>query len=193
MIDKDDYSQKKDEELISLTLKDNNYYRYLVERYEAKLMRYITRISYFGQEDAEDILQNAFIKIYKNLNEYNKKFPFSSWAYRIVHNETISHMRKINSRPKIINQKDSDFLVSRLKSEADFEEKIDKKYLAEEISKLIGLLDEKYRQVLVLKYLENKNYEEISDILKKPVGTISTLISRAKKQLKSKITISSRF
>jgi len=67
------------------------------------------------------------------------------------------------------------------------EEAIDEKNTAEEINKTIKGLDGKYRDVLILKYMEDKDYREISDILKKPPGTVATLLKRAREQLKKEI------
>ena len=172
-----------DVELVRLTLEDKENYRYLTERYETKLRRYIMRLSGLGPSDADDILQEVFIKTYKNLNGFDSFLKFSSWIYRIAHNETISYLRKANSRPKIIGSEDSPEIVESLRADLSIEGDIDKKYLRENLSKMIDRLDEKYRAVLILKYMEDKDYQEISDILKKPAGTVSVLLKRAREKL----------
>ena len=172
-----------DVELVRLTLEDKENYRYLTERYETKLRRYIMRLSGLGPSDADDILQEVFIKTYKNLNGFDSFLKFSSWIYRIAHNETISYLRKANSRPKIIGSEDSPEIVESLRADLSIEGDIDKKYLRENLSKMIDRLVEKYRAVLILKYMEDKDYQEISDILKKPAGTVSVLLKRAREKL----------
>jgi len=176
-----------DQELVALTLQEKENYEHLMQRYEAKLLRYIIRLARVGEEDAKDILQEVFIKAYKNLNEYNAGFSFSSWIYRIAHNEAVSYLRKLSARPKVIKTEDNDILLNMLAKEPDFEIEIDKKYLSEEIGKILNRLDNKYREVIILKFLEERNYKEISDIIKKPAGTVATLISRAKKRLRDEI------
>jgi len=166
-------NDKTDEELVALTLKDKENFAYLIARYEDKLLRYIKRIS--GTDDAEDVLQNSLIKAYENLNGFNTSLKFSSWMYRICHNEVISNYRKKKSRPKMISFEGLENMV--------FDNiNID----VHNLSKVLKHIDIKYREVLVLRYIEEKEYKEISDILKKPINTVSTLLSRAKKQLKQK-------
>lgn len=180
-------SSKTDEELVALTLKDKENYKYLMERYEKKLMRYIMRISGIKSEDAEDVLQESFIKAYQKINDFDFSYKFSSWIYRIAHNETFTHLRRKKSRPKVIDSEFSSIIIDSLRDDLNVEKEIDKKYLAKHLSEIMSVISEKYRIVLVLKYLEDKDYQEISDILKKPMGTVATLLKRAKEQLKKEI------
>jgi RNA polymerase sigma-70 factor (ECF subfamily) len=69
--------QKTDEEIVVLSLKNQEFFTYLIERYEEKLFRYIRRISNTTQEDAEDILQESFLKCYRNLNGFDTKLSKS--------------------------------------------------------------------------------------------------------------------
>ncbi len=182
MFDKNKCSDKKDEELVALTLKNQDFFACLVERYEPKLMRYIRRISASTQEDAEDLLQEIFVKVYRNLNDFDPDLKFSSWIYRIAHNQVISQWRKSKSRPQVVKfEADEDFLKF-IAAEGDLARDTERKFAAEDVRKMLENLDDKYKEVLVLKFLEGKDYQEISDILEKPLGTVSTLINRAKKQ-----------
>lgn len=184
---KEPYLDKTDEELIELTLENKENYRYLMQRYEEKLTRYIIRLSGARREDAEDILQNVFIKAYRNLNDFDKSLKFSSWLYRIAHNEAVTFLRKMSVRPKTVDPEASSSIFNLLGADLNIEEVIDKKYLAEKIKEIISTLDEKYRDVILLKYIEDKDYREISDILKKPPETIATLLKRGREQLKKEI------
>jgi RNA polymerase sigma-70 factor (ECF subfamily) len=180
------YTEKTDEQLVALTLKDENFYEFLVERYEDKLTRYILRISGGSKEDVEDTLQDVFISAYKNLNAFDPDLKFSSWIYRIAHNKVISHFRKVTARPRTVTYEGDNQLLNILASNQDIARDLERKYTGEEVKEIIGELDEKYKEVLVLKFLEEKDYKEISDILEKPMGTVATLINRAKKQFKEK-------
>ncbi|MCK5616557.1 RNA polymerase sigma factor [Candidatus Pacearchaeota archaeon] len=178
--------KKSDQKLVELTLKNTDYFECLMERYEQKLTRYLRRITNLDHETIEDLLQEAFLKVYKNLNDYNSDFSFNSWIYRITHNEAISYIRKLDVRPKSV-QLDSDEGVNFLDvlpDDIDLREDYVKKELALKVRELIFQLPEKYRSVLVLKFLEEKSYEEIGDILHLPSGTIATQINRAKEQFK---------
>jgi len=176
-----------DEDLAALALKEKDSYGLLVERYEKKLARYIARLSGIGYEDVQDVLQEAFIKAYINLNDFDPRLKFSSWIYRIAHNETVTYLRKKNSRPKTVDFQASFEILETIQDDLDLVEQIDRKFLRENLDKMIGSLDRKYREPIVLKYLEEKNYQEISDILKIPMGSVATLISRGKKRLREGI------
>jgi RNA polymerase sigma-70 factor (ECF subfamily) len=132
----------------------------------------------------EDTLQDVFISAYKNLNDFDQDLKFSSWIYRIAHNKVISHFRKITARPKTVTYEGDGQLLNILASSEDLAKELERKYTGEEVRAILKGLDEKYREVLVLKFLEDKDYKEISDILEKPMGTVATLINRAKKQFK---------
>ena len=177
-----DIDEKTDEELVTLVLENQDYFLYLVRRYEQKLFRYISRISSLSQDDIEDVLQEIFIKVYKNLNGFDPDLKFSSWIYRITHNEVISNYRKYKNKAKIISfDKDGEF-IKNIGDEFDIEKDLSLIELKNKIFSILGKMDIKYRDVLVLRFLEEKSYREISDILKKPEGTIATLINRAKKE-----------
>lgn len=183
-MDLNDYKEKKDEEIIEMVLKDQEHFLIIMKRYKEKLYRYISRISNFDEQQKEDILQEIFISTYVNINSFDTSLKFSSWIYRIAHNHVINKFRKTQRRPKIytIDSEDS----CKLKSDLDLGKQIDLKFFYKDIIKILNELDDKYREVLILRFLEEKNYKEISDILKISQGTVATLISRGKKQFKEK-------
>lgn len=179
--------EKTDAELVVLALKDQDKFELLMNRYEKKFFRYIRRFAGLSNESIEDILQEAFIKIYINLNDYNPSLSFSSWAFRIVHNETINYLRKnnkIKTVPLETEDEETGNLINVLKSEIDVAQDLSKKDMNERIREVIRLIPEKYREVLILRYIEDFDYQEISDILKIPMGTVATLVNRAKEKFK---------
>jgi RNA polymerase sigma-70 factor (ECF subfamily) len=139
------------------------------------------RISRFRREDAGDILQDVFVKTYYNLNEFNDELKFSSWIYRIAHNQTVSEIRKKSSRPSVPFEKED---IDRFEDVFDIVKEVDNSFDREKIDEALSLLDEKYREVLILRFLDEKDYVEIADILKKPVSTVGNLILRGKKLFK---------
>lgn len=176
---------KTDEELVSLVLTDEDYYLILMKRYESKLSNYIKKLSNFNNEDIEDILQEVFIKAFRYLNDFDQKMKFSSWIYRIAHNETISHFRKKSSRPKVISVEDNDtYLSQTLPAKHNVESDASKNIESKNIAEVLNKIDRKYKDILILRYFEEKDYKEISDILQKPIGTVGTLLNRAKKSFK---------
>ena len=184
MLDKNDCAEKSDEELVSLTLKNQDFFTCIMERYEEKLKRYIRRISGVSIEDAEDLLQEIFVKVYRNLYGFDTSLKFSSWIYRISHNQVVSHWRKTRMAQNVLKFEGGEDYLKILSSGEDLAQNVERKFTGEEVRRVINKLDEKYREVLVLKFLEGKDYQEISDILQKPLGTVATLINRAKKQFR---------
>ncbi len=173
-ITKDNCKSLSDKEIISKSIEELDYFKCLYERYGNKLKRYITKISGFNADEADDILQNSFISIWKNINSYDDSLKLSSFIYRIVHNETISHWRKLKSKEK----RNKQFGMNMYIEEDKNEDKIKRNF---EVKEVLDKLSLKYKEVLVLKFLENMDYEEISNILKIPEGTVATRINRAKK------------
>lgn len=178
----EDCTEKTDEELVKLSLDNPDYFSCLTRRYERKLLYYIKRLSKFRQEEAEDLLQDVFVKTYYNLNEFNPELKFSSWIYRIAHNQTVSEIRKKSVRPTISLEKED---IDKFEDVFDVVGEIDNSYDREKINEALSKLDEKYKEVLTLRFLEEKDYVEIADILKKPVSTVGNLIARGKKLFKT--------
>ncbi len=178
------FEDSTDEELAKLAQGDVLAFRELIERYEAKLKRYILRISSFSPEESEEILQEVFINIWKNLRSFNVGLSFSSWAYRIARNHTISSHRKHVSRGRDQTFMIDADLMRTLRDDLDVEQEVEDVLIKEDIAKKLKQIQKKYRDVLILKYLEEKSYDEIGDILKKPPGTVATLLHRAKKAFK---------
>jgi len=171
-----------DEELARLSVHEPEAFGVLMSRYEGKLLHYIMRKSAVTREGAEDILQESFLKAYRNLNNFDGRLSFSSWMYRIVRNQTISQWRKTSVRPEGYSVSIDDTFIDRFVADGDVVLDLDRGILAENVGSLLAQMDEKYRDVLVLRFMEDKSYAEISDILKKPPGTVATTLSRAKKQ-----------
>lgn len=172
-----------DNQLVGLSLEDSQYFYCLMRRYEEKLANYVKRFTYLVDEDIADIVQESFIKAYQHLNDCDCKLKFSSWMYRIVHNQTINFMKK-NKNPVKIDFENDDEFVDWLIADTDIEKETIIKQQNEEIKKIIEKLKPIYKEVLILKFFEDKDYQEISDILQKPMGTVATLLSRAKIQFK---------
>ena len=168
-----------DDEVVRKSIGDLNYFTCLYLRYETKLLNYIRRIAFLSDEEAEDILQDSFIKAWRNLRGYDQGLKFSSWLYRIAHNETISFWRSKKSHGKDNRVDFDDHVFNSLSFETSFD--MDVPQHDKIIREVLEQMPVKYRDVLVLKYFESMSYEDISDILKIPEGTVATRINRAKK------------
>lgn len=175
-----------DGELVRQSLASPDAFGKIVERYWERLFRYAQRISFSTDEDIEDILQETFIKVYKNLNDFDGDLAFSTWIYHICRNTVIDAIRKKSSRPKTTSM-DAEDIAHLFRDDTDIAQSIDVKEQLAKITAHIESLPLIYREVLVLKFLEEKTYEEIMDIVEKPKGTIASLINRGRKLLLEKM------
>ena len=151
----------------------------LIERYEAKIRRYVKRVMPGLGDDVDDVLQNIFLNVYVNVRGFDTTLSFSSWLYRIAHNEAVTWLRKKQTRPRTVELGDDDLHTFRESMEESFMQQ-SQVVTNDEVSRALAAMPEKYRTVLVLRYLEGKSYQDISDILTIPDGTVATLIHRAK-------------
>ena len=169
---------KTDEEIVELIRNENKeLYGQIIKRYQDKLIRYAEYI--IGDHDkASDAVQESFIKAYINLNGFDVKKKFSSWIYRIVHNEAINLIDKHKKTIKLDPDLDFD-------SGLNIEDAYIKEELVSHARDCIEEMGMIYREPLSLFYIENKSYEEIGDILRLPMGTVAVRINRAKIILKN--------
>ncbi len=168
-----------DESIVArVTNGDTDAYGVLMHRYEDKLLRYVVYLIH-DSATAHDVVQETFIKTYKNLHGYNPKHKFSSWIYRIAHNEAMNAIKKTK------HLSDTDITeLPELSYEPKLAESLDKALLAENVQGCISELEPKYREVIQLIYFERMKYDEASDVLHVPTSTIGVWLSRAKSRLK---------
>jgi RNA polymerase sigma-70 factor (ECF subfamily) len=177
---KKDLYKASDEDLVKEILKDPENLSFLIDKYWQQLFFFVRRISYFSSEDTEDILQEVFIKVYKNINTFDSSYKFSTWIFQITRNTTIDAIRKKTSRPQEFNFDQNDLRQILVESGIGMEEKIINKEKVKIVEKIIRSLPFKYQEVMILKFLEEKTYEEMVDIIKKPKGTVASLLNRGR-------------
>lgn len=175
-----DTENKSDEELANLVLQDKEFFGALIRRYEDRIIGYIRKINGGTRESVEDIVQNIFIKAYVHINSFDREQKFSSWLYGVAHNECVDYWRKNKKHRLVISLEANERLSSVLASEEDLAECIAKRNDKEALIRALGELPLKYREILILRFSEDKSYEDIAHILKKPVSTVGTLVRRAK-------------
>lgn len=154
----------------------------LMERYEAKMTRYARRFL-ANSEDIKDVLQRIFLKIYENIQSFDTKRRFSPWIYRIAHNELVNVLKE--RRKATLPLFDFDIFLPGFFTDHNLEKDFDDKALHQAINASLDQLDPKYREPIILYYLEGLSYQEIADIIRIPVSTVGVRISRAKKILKN--------
>lgn len=170
-------SKLTDEEIVEKVRSDDrDLYAVIIDRYKNKLLRYATNIIH-DNDRASHVVQDSFIKAYINLNGFNTKKKFSSWIYRIVHNEAMSVIKKYQKEIPMLDDFD-------LENEEDITKDFEQKETVIYVEKCLNSIPLIYSEPLTLYYLEEKSYEEISEILRIPMGTVAIRMNRAKKLMK---------
>ena len=171
-----------DEELASLVQKgDADKFGFIMERYQAKLFRYGKKFL-SSPDNIEDVVQDVFIKTYKNIKSFDTTKKFSPWIYRIAHNTYVNAIKKNSLNPLYLF--DFDTLVSHTVVEDPIVREREQKEMREIVEKGLSEIEPKYREILVLYYIEDLSYKEIAEILHIPIGTVGVRIMRAKEILK---------
>ncbi len=168
-----------DQELVLLTQKETKKFTAIIHRYEKALLLYIA-VSGCEGENAGELLQDIFVNAYVYLNEYDHSIPFSSWIYRLAHKEIDERLKNLPD-DRENNEYISPYkpMVERITSTLpDCQH-----YTPAQIITAVNKLDGKYRDVMVLKYAEQKSLPEISDILEISPHTVGSLTLYAENKI----------
>ncbi|MCK4236341.1 MAG: RNA polymerase sigma factor [Candidatus Krumholzibacteria bacterium] len=173
----------KNSELVASALRENeNAFRKLIEKYNPVVYSVVRGIM-GNHADAEDTVQEIFIKVYRGLGAFRGDSRLSTWIYRIARNEAINASARIKSSFRPIEE------ANGLGSERpNPHECYEKKKTSEQLEMLLSKLDENYRVALKLRYMGERSYSEIAEIMDIPIGTVKTYIHRAKILLKKMLT-----
>ena len=169
---------------------DQNAYADIVNLYQHKLYQICYRML-GNKQEAEDIAQEAFVRAYINLHSYDQKRKFSTWLYRIATNLCIDRIRK--KKPDYyldaeVAGTDGLDMYSQIAADEQLpEDVITQMELQDRIQYEISRLPDKYRSVIVLKYIEELSLQEISEILDMPLGTVKTRIHRGREALRKQL------
>ncbi len=169
---------------------DQSAYGEIVEIYKDKVFQLCYRIL-GNRHEAEDMAQEAFIRAYVNIASFNIDLKFSTWLYRIATNLCIDRIRK--KKPDYyldaeVSGTDGLTMYSQIASDTILpEDEVENLELQETIQREITKLPEKYRSVIVLKYIEELSLNEISEILDIPLGTVKTRIHRGREALRHQL------
>ena len=175
-----------DQEAVVASLRDRDMFRVLVEKYHPLLTRYVSRLG-ADPEAAMDIVQESFVKAYVNLNDFDQSRSFNAWIYAITHNMAMDHFRTQRSRPQPIDLTEHAETLEDMDTHT-IEHELDMHLDAGRLRQALKQIPARYFDVLVLRFFEEKNYDEIADILHLPPGTVSTYLTRGKAELRAVLT-----
>ena len=169
------------EQLINVQTREKAF-RELISLYKERLYWHVRKIV-ISHDDTDDVLQNTFIKIYKNISKFNQESKLFSWMYRIATNEAITFINKRNKERKIDISEVQEQIVSTLESDIYFSGE----EIQEILQKAIASLPQKQQLVFNMKYFDNIKYTEISEILGTSVGALKASYFHAVKKIESYI------
>jgi RNA polymerase sigma-70 factor (ECF subfamily) len=144
-----------------------------------------------ARELAEDLTQEVFVKVFKGLPGFRGRSSLSTWIYRIAYNTAVSEMEKVRYRYETTDLDDLDSTVKSdtafAESSGDFLDAIDRSETVQKLNHLIEELKPEQKWAMTLYYMGDKTYEEISEIMGAPMGTVKTLLFRAKSELRRRL------
>lgn len=177
-----------DEELIHRFQQGDEYaYLELVNRYRDRLMNFAYR--FLGnEEDAEDIVQDTFVKLYTHKHFYRSIARFSTWIYTITANLAKTELRKRKRRKvSYLSQMGTEEKDFDLPTEDTTDDYAEGRFTEAQIQDAIQKLPLHFRTAVILRDIQELSYEEISNILDVPLGTVKSRINRARLQLQEEL------
>jgi len=158
-------------------------FRELLSLYKERLYWHIRKIV-ISHDDADDVLQNTFIKVYRNIDKFKGDSKLYSWLYRIATNESITHINKNAKRMQISNEEHQKLAIDNLKADVYFEgDEIQLK-----LQNAIASLPQKQQLVFNMKYFDDLKYKEIAEILETSEGALKASYHIAVKKIESFLT-----
>jgi len=183
--------KNKTRQLIQEALAGNQKaYESLLKRYEHGIYTMIYQMVK-NREETRDLVQETFIKAFRSLDSYNDCYAFSTWLYKIAFNTCIDAIRKKKLKTLPLDKPIELHEGEVQKEIRDDTQSPENGYLFKErriqIQKSIDTLPEKYKSVIILRHQEERTYEEISEMLNIPIGTVKARIFRAREMLKKNL------
>ncbi len=166
-------------------------YRELIRRYQRPIFALLFRMVR-NRELAEDLAQETFIKVLNAIDSYRPEFKFSSWIFKIANNTAIDHLRRrsldtlsLDGSPHAETADAVEATTLQISDGAESAlEEVASRELGEQIEAAIAELRPEYRACILLRHVEGRPYEEISEMLDLPLGTVKTYIHRARNELR---------
>jgi RNA polymerase sigma-70 factor (ECF subfamily) len=169
---------------------DRRAFAELVELYKDKIYHLGYRMLNQKQE-AEDVVQETFLRVYTNLEKYDENQKFSTWIYRIATNLCIDRLRKrkpsYSIDAEMTDGEGTDWHAMLASNDAGPDEELILSETQQNIREAIQTLPDKYKTVVILRYLHDMSLQEISDVLEMPVTTVKTRVHRGREFLRKKL------
>jgi len=170
---------------------DKKAFGMLVEKYQRRLNRLLSRMVR-DQSEIEDIVQDSFIKAYRAINNFRGDSAFYTWLYRIGINTAKNHLVKLGKRPKAMNEVDIEEIENfedapDLRNHETPESTMMSSEIVASVNQTIEALPSELREAISLREMDGLSYEEISDLMNCPIGTVRSRIFRAREVIAEKL------
>jgi RNA polymerase sigma-70 factor (ECF subfamily) len=179
-----------DEEIVARVLSGQEHlFETLVRRYQTRILSHVARMV-GSRDDALDLSQEIFLKVFGALDRFNPEFRFSTWLFRIAGNAAIDHLRKRKPRTVPLETTDSDGHVSSPEyksSDLDPFGRLRNTERGDAIARAIADLPAEFRELIALRHFTGLSYEEIAEIKNMPLGTVKNKLFRARAVLKERL------
>jgi RNA polymerase sigma-70 factor (ECF subfamily) len=182
--------QPADEQLVAAVLAgDRERFGDLIERYQGRLVNYLFRLVR-NADDAHDLAQEVFVKVYQVLDRYDPQYRFSTWLFRVAQNAAIDQIRRRRLRAVSLSQEDHEG------EERDWDlpaaergpyGELRNRERAGAIQEAIDALPWEYRELILLRHMGELAYEEIAQMKRMPLGTVKNKLFRGRQMLKEKL------
>lgn len=175
-----------DRELVAAILRgDSDLFTQLMRRYEKRIINYVYRITH-RYEDAHDLAQEVFVKVFLALDRYDPKYQFSTWIFRIAQNSAIDALRKKGVSEVSLTKSDDEEGKEREFADVGVSPYRDlkNKQLSSAIDEAVEKLPAEYRELIQLRHFGELSYDEIADMKALPLGTVKNKLFRARNLLK---------
>mgnify|MGYP001195060714 FL=1 len=181
-----------DQKLVEKAQKgDKKAFGMLVEKYQRRLNRLLSRMVR-DQSEIEDIVQDSFIKAYRAINNFRGDSAFYTWLYRIGINTAKNHLVKLGKRPKAMNDVEIEDIenfedAQDLRNLETPESSMMSSQIVTAVNQTIESLPEELKQAISLREMDGLSYEEISELMNCPIGTVRSRIFRAREAIAEKL------
>jgi RNA polymerase sigma-70 factor (ECF subfamily) len=156
----------------------------LVRRYQRRLYGFIRRMV-TAHEDAEDVLQNTFLKAWAGLDGFRQESQLFSWLYRIAHNECLNHLRRLRNKSFVSDQA----VIDRLTTTLDSSELFSGDAIQRSLQRAVMRLPDKQRAVFIMRYFDGLKYEDMSAATGTSVGALKSSYHIAVKKIEQWLTV----
>lgn len=165
---------------------DQKAFARIAQKYNRPLFFHVARLVR-NQDIIDDLIQEIFLKAFDNIHSFDKNYAFSTWLFRIATNHSIDYLRKKKLQTLSIDEpyktKDGEITIEIPDDSSEADDNIIREERVKIILEAIESLPERYEQIIRLRHMEEKSYQEISEILDLPLGTVKAHIFRARELL----------